>query len=306
MKTSVCLTVFNETKNIRSILIPLIKYQGINIIIVDGGSKDDTVEKIKELKRKYKNIKLIIKKCTRAEGRNIAVRNAESDIIAMTDAGCIPQKDWLKKITLPFKDNSVDLVAGFYEMKAKNPLQTAMSAFLGVQPKEYDVNFLPSTRSVAFRKSFWKKIGGFPENLKDTAEDTIFNQKAIEAGANIVRVKDAVVEWVMPETVTYLFNKISAYAKGDAVSRVFWHPTKRWKTHNIKTLTIFTRYFMFLFAFLLHISIFILFSGAYLGWAFYKVSEKTENTKAGLWGVFLQPVSDIAVMKGFAEGIIRN
>ena len=28
----------------------------------------------------------------------------------------------------------------------------------------------------------WEQVGGFSENLDDTAEDTVFNQKALEAG----------------------------------------------------------------------------------------------------------------------------
>ena len=41
--------------------------------------------------------------------------------------------------------------------------------------------FLPSGRSIAFKKSAWKEVGGYPENLY-TGEDTLFDLKLKEKG----------------------------------------------------------------------------------------------------------------------------
>src|SRR4030042_3810424 len=100
MNISVCLTVLNEENNISRLLKSLI-YQNVNpdeIIIVDGGSKDKTIQIIRHFQKKDKKIKLIVKNCTRSEGRNIACDIAKNEIIAMTDAGCIPKSNWLEEI----------------------------------------------------------------------------------------------------------------------------------------------------------------------------------------------------------------
>jgi glycosyltransferase involved in cell wall biosynthesis len=303
MKNTICITVLNEKNKVKILLNSLLNQTETvdEIVIVDAGSSDGTIEAIKNYSKKY-NIKLIVKKCTRAEGRNLAVKAAKNCIIAMTDAGCIADKYWLENITKPFKDKKVDMVAGFYIMRAENSLQKAISVYLGVLPKEFNDSFLPSARSVAFRKSLWKKVGGFPENLKDTAEDTIFNQKVVESKAKIVREKEAVVYWEVPNSISEFYKKIRNYAKGDAVSGVFWHPTKKWKTHNIKALSVFLRYLIFLFLFIVNQLLFAFTVLIYLFWSFRKVFRRIDNTKAGAWGAVLQIISDFAVMSGFISG----
>ena len=55
--------------------------------------------------------------------------------------------------------------------------------------------FLPATRSMAFRKEVWKKIGGFDENLSHN-EDYAFANKIKKLGFKIKFVQDAVVNWI--------------------------------------------------------------------------------------------------------------
>ena len=127
MNISVCITVFNEEGTIAPLLDSLLNQskKPDQIIIVDGGSNDRTVEIIRHYQRKDGRIKLLVEKCSRARGRNLSVEIAKGDIIAMTDAGCLPAKDWLKKLTTPFNTKKVDVSAGFYEMTGNSSLQKA-------------------------------------------------------------------------------------------------------------------------------------------------------------------------------------
>lgn len=310
VKVSVCVTTFNEANNIKLLLNSLLKQtkRANEIMIVDSKSSDSTTQKIKEFKRRFRNIRLISRECNRAEGRNLSVEKAKYDIIVMTDAGCVLQPKWLEKITEPFNDKEIDIVAGFYKMTRKTSFQKALSIFLGKM--DFGDDFLPSTRSIAFRKKIWRRVGGFPENLNDTAEDTVFNYKAIKKGAKIARVKNAIVYWLIPQDVKTGMKKIYLYAKGDAKSKVFWHPAKKFKSHNIKVLLVFLRYlvgliFVFLSfynpLFLIPIGFFLIF---YIFWAFYKVYRRFGDLRAGVWGVILQFLADLSVMAGFTRGII--
>jgi cellulose synthase/poly-beta-1,6-N-acetylglucosamine synthase-like glycosyltransferase len=269
-RVSVCITIFNEKEETVKNLLSSLNSQTLRpdeIIVIDA--KD------------YNN-------CSRSKGRNIAIKKARNKIIAITDAGCIPHKNWLEKITKPFTDNKVDVVAGGYKMVYKNSFEKAESVFLGVKERDMDSDFMPSARSMAFTKNIWKKARGFPESLNDTAEDTLFNLNLVRLNAKFKVAKDAIVDWQMPETILEFAKKIRNYAKGDAKSGIWWHPIKKWKTHNIKILTIYLRYILFLiFPWL------IIF---YLIFAF---------NKAGLWGIILQVISDFSVMLGFVSGILK-
>lgn len=278
LKVSVCITVFNEHQESIDKLLNALSIQTLKpdeIIIIDA--KD------------YNN-------CSRSKGRNIAIKKAKNEIIAVTDAGCTPHSDWLEKITAPFKKGDIDVVAGAYRMVTNNDFEKSESIFLGVKQQDIKEDFMPSARSMAFTKSIWKKAGGFPESLNDTAEDTVFNLNLIKVGAKFTVAKNAVVDWYIPNSIYDFAKKIYKYAKGDVESGIWWHPVKKIKTHNIKTLTIFLRYLLFIFVSINFGNIYLLILiGLYAFWAY---------NKAGVWGIVMQFVSDFSVMIGFIMGLL--
>ena len=314
MKTSVCLTLYNEENSVRRLIESLLNQtkKANEIVIVDGGSTDKTVEILRHLKKKDQRIKLLVEKCTRAEGRNLSVEIAKNQIIAITDADCRVDKNWLKRITEPFTQKEIDIVAGFYKMTANTPYQKAISIFLGVTPRRFGINFLPSTRSIAFRKSAWVKVGGFPERKQSSAEDTEFNYRASKLGLKFARVKNAIVEWGMPKTIGEGLYKIYTYAMWDAWAMIVWNPGQRFASHNIKISLIFLRYgvgiILLYFAFSNPLLWLVLGSGLllYVFWAFRKVYLEYQDFEAGLWGIFLQFAVDFAVMGGFVVGLFRR
>jgi len=315
MKISVVLTVFNEEESIGPLLDSLLVQtkKPESIVIVDGGSKDKTVEIIRHYQKRDSRIKLLVEKCSRARGRNLGCEIAKEEIIAITDAGCIADKNWLKNITEPFKEPKVDISAGFYKMVKRGPLfSKVMGVFLGVAPRKFDINFLPSTRSMAFRKSAWEAVGGFPEGKGNSAEDTDFNYKAVKLGLKYSRVKNALVEWGMPKNLGEFFHKIKEYAKWDARYGIWWHPVQRLASHNIKAVSVLLRYMVFLSLFVLSFfyPIFPYLLAAvlifYLYRAFRKVYLEFGDWKMAIWGPILQVVSDFAVIAGFLTGIFSK
>ncbi len=68
----------------------------IEVIIVDGHSKDATVE----IAKKYGCRILYEDIGTRGGACNVGVRNAEGKFIAFTDADCVVPKDWLTNLII--------------------------------------------------------------------------------------------------------------------------------------------------------------------------------------------------------------
>lgn len=308
MNISICITVKDEERGVGALLESLLVQtkKADEIVIVDGGSIDKTVEIIRHYQKKNKQslatsggkkIKLLIEKGGIAHGRNTAIEIAKYPIIAQIDAGCIAKPDWLEKITEPFKHEAVGVSAGFYEMVANSSLQKAMNLYLGVHPKRFNPStFLPSARSVAFKKEVWEKIGGYDEKLEKGGEDTKFFISCVKNQIRMARVGDARVIWEETKhfTLKDFFLKIFNYAKGDAKTRIWIHPISGIMSHNVKILLVFIRYLLAVLLLFYYPLVLVLLVLLYLFMAL---------KKAGFWGIPLQIVSDMAVMLGFLYGI---
>lgn len=242
---SLITTLYNEADNI-SFFLESYKNQtkhADEFIIVDGGSTDGTVEKIKRFVEKNQNlnIRLIIDEtCSKkyiagpiAKGRNVAIEHAKYDYIVVTDAGCILDKYWFEEIIKPFEDESVDVVSGWYEANITNEFQKVYADIFMPKLTELDKNdFLPSSRSIAFKKNCWKKAGGYPTDSL-TAEDTKFDLELKKAGCNFVFNEKSVVYWNCPKTYREAIDKAFYYAFGDGQKKLFF---KKFLMRNILLL----------------------------------------------------------------------
>ena len=308
MKTTLITTVLNEEKNIdkffKSLFLQTIYPD--EVVIVDGGSKDKTVEKIQSvIKKNHKKIeiKLLKKTGNRSVGRNFAIKNSSNEIILATDFGCSLDKNWVKNISAPFEDLKVDVVSGFYKPVTGNIFKKCLSAYTCVMPDKINENeFLPSSRSIAFRKKIWGK-NKYPEWL-DTCEDLVFAKNLREKGARFKFVKSAVVNWEQKNNLREAFFQFLSYAKGDGRA-FFIRP---------QVPLIYLRYFLglyFLFLCILERSwqlliIFPILICLYFLWAIKKNYKYVNNKKAFLILPQLQITSDIAVLIGTTYGMVRR
>jgi len=232
MKVSLISTLYNEANNILNFLESYkeqTKYAD-EFIIVDGGSNDNTVEIIENFAIKHKclNLKVIVDEtCSKkyiagpiAKGRNVAIENTKYDYIAVTDAGCILDKNWFEEIVKPFEDDCTDVVAGWYKANITNDFQQSFADILMPVLETVDRdNFLPSSRSIAFKKSCWKEIGGYP-TLTYTAEDTKFDLDLKDAGYKFAFTERAFVYWDVPFDMQEARTKLFNYGYGDGQLRL--------------------------------------------------------------------------------------
>jgi len=309
MKISFVTTVLNEEKSIDAFIksIFLQTKTPDEIIIVDGGSTDATASVISNLKSQISNkqikFKFIRKKGNRAVGRNDGVKNATGDIILISDAGCILDKNWVQNITEHFIDPKVDVVAGYYRGNAKNVFEKCLVPYVLVMPDKVNKDtFLPASRSMAFRKTVWEKVGGFPEQFSNN-EDYVFGNNLKKINAKIIFKKDAIVNWIPRKNIKDAFKMFFRFALGDSESGIY----------RPKVLLVFARYlilpYLFFLAFIYKSIVLsfliILFLIAYIVWSIFKNYKYIKNKQAFIYLPLIQFTSDFAVLLGTFTGLIK-
>jgi glycosyltransferase involved in cell wall biosynthesis len=175
---SLIATVLNEGESIHRLMRSMTAQTRLpdEVVIVDGGSRDDTVSIIQGYADRLPLRVIVEPGCNISAGRNRAITATQGDIIATTDAGVELAPDWLENLVRPFADDpKIGVVGGFFNAEATTPFELAMGATVLPLVDEIDpATFLPSSRSIAFRKSAWEAVGGYPEWL-DYCEDLVFD-----------------------------------------------------------------------------------------------------------------------------------
>jgi teichuronic acid biosynthesis glycosyltransferase TuaH len=226
-------TVLNEASNAYAWLNSLLEQSRLpdEVVITDGGSQDGTLSLLREIALTFPIPLRVIEApgSNISQGRNQAIKAATHPLIACTDFGCQLAPEWLEKLVLPFEDDEqIQLSAGFYQVHEESRLaRIASQLFL---PKKADLNpqdFLPSSRSLAMKKSFWEKAGTYPEWLTDAGEDTLFDYQTKFQFSRWAYVPQAIVYWHPPYTFWKLLRTIYRYSQGDGETGVmalrYWY-----------------------------------------------------------------------------------
>jgi len=267
------------------------------IVIADGGSTDGTFDRLRERAAADARVRAVLAPGNRSVGRNAAVRASRAPVIACTDAGVEVEPEWLERITRPFADGA-DVVAGFYRPVASTAFERAAGAVSAPSLREVDpARFLPSTRSVAFRRAAWETVGGFDEALAHN-EDTPFALALKKSGARFVFEPEARVRWRPRGDLRSFFRQHRRFGFGDGESRV--QGSFYWRLGSKYVLALL----LFLAGFFKQISWWVL----ALGVGVFVLRQARRGTgKLGIYErvvlvPFLKVVYDAAYLSGYLEG----
>lgn len=175
------MTLFNEKKDLPA-LLNSIDHQSLapdEIIICDNGSTDGTLRILHDWQETLPLQVTIIERSgvNIAAGRNAAIRAAASAIICVTDGSCILHSDWLKEITGPLRsgDERTGIVYGDTVAIGESRIGKLFARLHSLKTAGRVLSdSAHSSRSVAFRKSAWETVGGYPEWMTLAGEDTYF------------------------------------------------------------------------------------------------------------------------------------
>jgi glycosyltransferase involved in cell wall biosynthesis len=224
---SVCVPVRNEAHSLARLLTSLLAQvpPPAEILIVDGGSTDDTVAVARSLSAQQGVRVREIGPAFPGRGRNEAALEARNEWLAFIDAGCTAEPGWLAALIEAARSGPADTraVFGDYAPRLSSEWDVAQALAL-VQPRGPDGCRPWVIASALIHRSAWEAAGRFPEEMR-AAEDLLFFERLVAAGVVAVRAPKATIRWNLAPGPLGVFRRLrlySAYHLAAGLGRT-WH-----------------------------------------------------------------------------------
>ncbi len=171
-KVSVIIPAYNEEKTIAKTINSILAsdYPNFEVIVVNDGSKDNTLEIVKEFKNE--KLKVFSKKNSgKGSALNFGIKQAEGEIVFTMDADTFVEPYSMKKMVRYFKQKNVmSVTPAMIIDKPKSILQRVqyieylLGLFLRKVFASLNAIYISPGAFSAYRKSFFDKYGGYDEN----------------------------------------------------------------------------------------------------------------------------------------------
>ena len=255
-RVSVLIAARNESEGIRATLDSVLDqdYAGVwDVWVADDRSTDDTPQILEEYRTRHPERLHILTINDLPEGVSPKkhaiskmIEACEGDILCLTDADCIVQREWLTGILREFEPG-IELVAGHSyipTVPGKSPFIICMQA---VETLIYRVAgtaglamHLPLTstgNNLAYRKDFFKSVNGFENVIKiQSGDDDLLMQKLATDRPFAMRY------CITPSTFVT--------TNGKETLKELWEQRKRWDSKTIyyspKIVFVLSMVFLFL------------------------------------------------------------
>ncbi|MGD1948596.1 MAG: glycosyltransferase [Leptolyngbyaceae cyanobacterium] len=195
---SIIIPVYNDNKFLQICLTALEKQtyakEQYEIIVVDNNSQEDVSTVVDNFER----VRLAHEsKPGSYIARNTGVAIANGEVIAFTDADCVPDAKWLESgVAALMSEPNVGLVAGHIDLFAKdprnpNPFELYETIALAFPQDQFLANDRFGVTANLFTfKHVLEKVGGFDETLK-SGGDKQWGQQVFAAGYHQLYSQDA-------------------------------------------------------------------------------------------------------------------
>jgi glycosyltransferase involved in cell wall biosynthesis len=218
---SVIIPVYNDAEYLKTCLEALdaqtYPHDLYEIIVVDNGSPD--LDQVKEVVAPFKNVILAHESTTGSYAARNRGLSLVKEVIAFTDADCIPATDWLEtgvKIlsTVP----NCGLVAGQIQMFFSNPERPTVvelyESILGLPQKMFLEQYhYGATANLFTTRQVVEKVGKFDSSLKSSG-DLEWGQRVYAQGYRQVYTELALVKHPTHTSFPEFFRRTKRLAGG--------------------------------------------------------------------------------------------
>ena len=190
------------------------------IIIVDNNSTDETARVVRALPVTY-----VAERAAQSSyaARNAGVAAARGDLLAFTDADCVPARDWLRRGVAVFADANVGGVAGTIRPLPPTTIAQRYAVETHALSQETAVqgnSFRPAayTANAFYRRTAWEAAGGFDPQVRSGGDADLAWRVQECHGLRIAYAPDAVVAHRHRESVRGLLRQRRLYGYGSVVN----------------------------------------------------------------------------------------
>jgi glycosyltransferase involved in cell wall biosynthesis len=230
LQISLIVPVRNEEEALPSLFSALRAQtrQPDEVLLVDGGSTDRTVELARELAAGDERFRVVeAGQASPGRGRNVGAGEARYPWLAFTDAGIGLDPEWLERLAEQVEeDPAADVVYGNFDPLTRNFFERC-AAIAYVSPRRPHQCGTPLRgrfiASALMRRDVWRRAGGFPD-LR-AAEDLIFMERVEGLGSRTKWAPRAYIWWELPPNLLRTFRRFALYSKHNvwAGRQRFWH-----------------------------------------------------------------------------------
>lgn len=189
---SVIIPAYNNPQQVKKLLDSIrpevVRDPNLEVIVVDDGSRGDSIRKVVEKSNFATYMKLRENRGPSA-ARNAGAKVARNNILLFLDSDVILNDDTLSRVKDKFnKDRSVSIFGGEYDIEPVNKtFPTRFKALMARSwvSKENNITLFV-TRIGAIKKKVFNELGGFDESIKTaSSEEWEFGRRLMDRGYTI-------------------------------------------------------------------------------------------------------------------------
>ena len=242
IKVSVIIPFYNSQRYIKNCIEGILQQsyprEQYEILMIDNNSTDASAETV----RQYPGIRLLSESKQGAyAARNRGLQEAKGDIIAFTDADCVPSHEWLHKIVTAIEQPGLNIVLGRRKFAGDSLLLSMLAAY-DHEKHRYVFNserkelYYGHTNNMAVKKKLFDELGPFVERAR--GGDTIFVRQSVNKySCGVVRYCPKIQVLHMEiDTLGKLYRKFFIYGRS---SRGFWRVVRVEPLTNRERLQVF-------------------------------------------------------------------
>jgi succinoglycan biosynthesis protein ExoA len=200
---SVVVPVYQEAGFIELVLQDLLRQElgvadgkelALEVIVVDGGSTDGTLERVRAAAARDVRVRLLCNPHRRSSsGRALGVEAARGELIAIVDGHCrLPSSTLLRDMAELFERTGADCLARPAPLVARDPTYWT-DAICAARASRFGHNLTstlydgeehavdPRSSGIMYRRSVFERLGNFDPSF-DACEDVEFNGRVLAAG----------------------------------------------------------------------------------------------------------------------------